>query len=94
MGILLRILGLMWLAAGFAVTLWSVRETMARRPVAVIDSAFLEAGYAIGAFIGSVAMLTPIWLTGIVFSFFPAGSENSSAARTRTCSHDGYSHYP
>lgn len=67
MGILLRILGAMWLIGGLGLTLWAVHEAMAMRA----PDEEMGALYALGAFIGAGAMLTPVWLTGLVFFLLP-----------------------
>lgn len=75
MAILLRILGVIWMLAGVAITVAAVFSAMA-------DSADTRSSaYAIGAFLGAGLVLTPVWLTGIAFFLLPGWIRKQLATR-------------
>lgn len=65
MGILLRILGVIWILAGLVFAVAAV--------IGVTAEAGSEAGgaYVVGAFLGAGLVITPVWLTGIAFFLLP-----------------------
>jgi Na+/H+-translocating membrane pyrophosphatase len=67
MGILMRILGVLWCLIGLLVTIGAV--------IGATSEASIEPGmgiaYGVGAVIGASIVLSPIWLTGIVFFLLP-----------------------
>ena len=65
MGILLRILGIIWIIAGVLIVAAAV---IGVSPDASVDN---DAAYTIGAVIGAGLVATPIWLTGIAFFLLP-----------------------
>lgn len=75
MAILLRILGVIWMLAGVAITVAAVFSAMA-------DSADTRSSaYTIGAFLGAGLVLTPVWLTGIAFFLLPDWVRKQLATR-------------
>ncbi|ABI77028.1 conserved domain protein [Hyphomonas neptunium ATCC 15444] len=76
MGILLRILGVIWILAGLLATVVAVFGAMAE---SAADTS--SAVYAIGAFIGAGLVLTPVWLTGIAFFLLPGWVRKQLATR-------------
>lgn len=66
MGILLRILGILWCLAALVVTLAAIVGAMAEA-----GTGGASVAYAIGAFLGAGLVLSPVWLTGIAFFLLP-----------------------
>ena len=75
MGVLLRILGEIWILAGLAFTVAAV--------IGVMAEAGSEAGgaYIVGAFIGAGLVITPVWLTGIAFFLLPGWIRKQLASK-------------
>ncbi|MBA3068880.1 MAG: hypothetical protein FP825_10400 [Hyphomonas sp.] len=66
MGILLRIVGVLWCAAGTLIMVGAAMGTLAGT-----ESGDRNAAYNVGVFVGAGLVLTPIWLTGIAFFLLP-----------------------
>ena len=67
MGVLLRILGVLWRLIALLVTAGAVVGALSEADV----SSGLSVAYGVGAVIGAGLILSPIWLTGIVFFLLP-----------------------
>ena len=75
MGILLRIVGVIWILAGIAITGFAVIGVTAE------EGSQGDAAYVVGAFIGAGLVVTPVWLTGIVFFLLPGWIRKQLAAK-------------
>lgn len=64
MGILLRIVGILWILGGLLVTAAAALGAIAANSTA-------STAYNIGTVIGAGLVLTPVWLTGIAFFLLP-----------------------
>ncbi len=75
MGILLRILGVIWILFGLLITVAAV--------IGVLSEAGTEnsGAYTVGAFIGAGIVVTPIWLTGIAFFLLPGWVRKQLASK-------------
>lgn len=75
MGILLKILGVIWILAGIAITSFAVIGVTAE------EGSHEDAAYAVGAFIGAGLVVTPVWLTGIAFFLLPGWIRKQLASK-------------
>lgn len=75
MGILLRILGVIWILAGIAITGFAVIGVTAE------EGNHEDAAYVVGAFIGAGLVVTPVWLTGIAFFLLPGWIRKQLASK-------------
>lgn len=66
MGILLRIVGVLWCAIGTLIMVGAAMGTLAGTQPGDQNTA-----YNVGVFVGAGLVLTPIWLTGIAFFLLP-----------------------
>ncbi len=75
MGILLRILGVIWILFGLLLVIGAVIGVLAETPGGN------GSAYTVGAFIGAGVVITPVWLTGIAFFLLPGWVRKQVAAR-------------
>lgn len=64
MAILLRIVGILWIAGGLGFAGFAAFSVS-------IENGDASLAYRIGATIGARLVLTPVWLTGIIFFLLP-----------------------
>ena len=75
MGILLRILGIIWILGGVLIVAAAV---VGVSPDATVDN---DAAYTVGAIIGAGIVATPVWLTGIAFFLLPGWIRKQLASK-------------
>jgi len=66
MGVLLRVLGILWGLVGVGITVLAIIGAMTD-----VDAASGGAAYGFGVILGASLILMPVWLTGIVFFLLP-----------------------
>ncbi|MFN3314189.1 MAG: hypothetical protein ACK46Q_12075 [Hyphomonas sp.] len=79
MGVLLRILGVLWGLIGLGMTALAVFTAMSEAH----GSTGTGVAYGVGVVIGASLILMPVWLTGIVFFLLP-GWIRKQLAQSRT----------
>lgn len=66
MGVLLRVLGVLWGLVGVGITVLAIIGAMAD-----VDPSSRGAAHGLGVILGASLILMPVWLTGIVFFLLP-----------------------